>query len=168
MTSRGRLGEGVHVDCTHMSGDTSRGAVRGLYREPGLLHWTSRVMYCAHPVSGAGNNSLMHCYNMKPVSTYLYMCIYITVIFLSFPLPRLRGCVCLWCICTVLSDVCLLYLCPHWLNNLFFLIDVFLADLHQKENHLHTQLVKVKSVLFPSFCEKLKSWWEFSLLYWDH
>lgn len=37
MTSRGRLGEGVHVDCTHMSGDTSRGAVRGLYREPGLL-----------------------------------------------------------------------------------------------------------------------------------
>ncbi|XP_004567713.1 transcription factor 12 [Maylandia zebra] len=23
-------------------------------------------MYCAHPVSGAGNNSLMHCYNMKP------------------------------------------------------------------------------------------------------
>uniref|UniRef100_A0A3Q4HFP1 BHLH domain-containing protein n=1 Tax=Neolamprologus brichardi TaxID=32507 RepID=A0A3Q4HFP1_NEOBR len=33
-------------------------------------------MYCAHPVSGAGNNSLMHCYNMKPVSTYLYMYIY--------------------------------------------------------------------------------------------
>ncbi|KAL7401471.1 hypothetical protein ABVT39_000162 [Epinephelus coioides] len=24
-------------------------------------------MYCAHPVSGAGNNSLMYCYNMKPV-----------------------------------------------------------------------------------------------------
>uniref|UniRef100_A0A3B4Z782 Transcription factor 12-like n=1 Tax=Stegastes partitus TaxID=144197 RepID=A0A3B4Z782_9TELE len=26
-------------------------------------------MYCAHPVSGTGNNSLMYCYNMKPVST---------------------------------------------------------------------------------------------------
>uniref|UniRef100_A0AAQ5X7F6 BHLH domain-containing protein n=1 Tax=Amphiprion ocellaris TaxID=80972 RepID=A0AAQ5X7F6_AMPOC len=24
-------------------------------------------MYCAHPVSGTGNNSLMYCYNMKPV-----------------------------------------------------------------------------------------------------
>lgn len=99
---------------------------------------------------------------------HIYICIYITVIFLSFPLPRLRGCVCWWCICTVLSDVCLLYLCPHWLNNLFFLIDEILADLHQQETHLHTQLVKVKSVLFPSFCEKLKSLWEFSLLYWDH
>lgn len=34
-----------------------------------------RVMYCAHPVSGTGNNSLMYCYNMKPVSTFP-MCIY--------------------------------------------------------------------------------------------
>ncbi|XP_075998424.1 transcription factor 12-like isoform X2 [Genypterus blacodes] len=24
-------------------------------------------MYCAHPVAGTGNNSLMYCYNMKPV-----------------------------------------------------------------------------------------------------
>ncbi|XP_054476211.1 transcription factor 12-like isoform X2 [Anoplopoma fimbria] len=24
-------------------------------------------MYCAHPVSGTGNNSMMYCYNMKPV-----------------------------------------------------------------------------------------------------
>ncbi|XP_077372333.1 transcription factor 12-like isoform X2 [Festucalex cinctus] len=24
-------------------------------------------MYCAHPVSGAGGNSLMYCYNMKPI-----------------------------------------------------------------------------------------------------
>uniref|UniRef100_A0A3Q0SGL5 BHLH domain-containing protein n=1 Tax=Amphilophus citrinellus TaxID=61819 RepID=A0A3Q0SGL5_AMPCI len=28
-------------------------------------------MYCTHPVSGTGNNSLMHCYNMKPVSIFL-------------------------------------------------------------------------------------------------
>uniref|UniRef100_A0A3Q3DL92 Uncharacterized protein n=1 Tax=Hippocampus comes TaxID=109280 RepID=A0A3Q3DL92_HIPCM len=32
-------------------------------------------MYCAHPVSGAGSNSLMYCYNMKPVSTIL-VCIF--------------------------------------------------------------------------------------------
>lgn len=31
MTSRGRLGEGVHVDYTHMSKDTDRGAASGLY-----------------------------------------------------------------------------------------------------------------------------------------
>ncbi|XP_038128843.1 transcription factor 12-like isoform X2 [Cyprinodon tularosa] len=27
----------------------------------------NRVMYCAHPATGTGNNSLMYCYNMKPV-----------------------------------------------------------------------------------------------------
>uniref|UniRef100_A0A3Q3IXJ4 BHLH domain-containing protein n=1 Tax=Monopterus albus TaxID=43700 RepID=A0A3Q3IXJ4_MONAL len=27
-------------------------------------------MYCAHPVSSTGSNSLMYCYNMKPVSTF--------------------------------------------------------------------------------------------------
>lgn len=30
-------------------------------------------MYCAHPVSGTGNNSLMYCYNMKPVSTVVFV-----------------------------------------------------------------------------------------------
>ena len=35
-----------------------------------------RVMYCAHPVSGTGNNSLMYCYNMKPVSTFVLLCFY--------------------------------------------------------------------------------------------
>uniref|UniRef100_A0A3Q3WWA5 BHLH domain-containing protein n=1 Tax=Mola mola TaxID=94237 RepID=A0A3Q3WWA5_MOLML len=49
-------------------------------------------MYCAHPVSGTGNNSLMYCYNMKPVSTLSLLHAYaVPVQAITLPLSILEG-----------------------------------------------------------------------------
>ena len=90
-----------------------------------------RVMYCAHPASGTGNNSQMYCYNMKPVSTSL---IFIFTYF-SFISQRLQDTVsvcggavemvqsdvvCVCCVDFHDSSLVSRFICSQWFNLLLF------------------------------------------------